>query len=360
MRKFMISLGALIAIIAVIGVVMTRIPLVQKFLFKEAVAHRVNLKQAPLDASDELSVLLCGTGSPLPDPDRAGPCAMVAAGERLYVVDVGFGSVQKLLQWRIPMKQIAAVLLTHMHSDHIPELGEIRLQTWVAGRSQHLPVYGPPGVGRVVAGFEEVYALDSAYRTLHHGADFLPIAAAPMEAHPVPIPAGQTTAVVLAQDGLKITAIRVDHGPVKPAYGYRFDYHGRSIVISGDTAPDHDLAEAAKGADVLVHEALQPEMVAVLGSALAKSGNTRAAKIMHDIPGYHTSPVDAARIANEAGVTRLVYTHLLPPLPVSAARRLFLEGVADVRPNGVEIGDDGLLLRLPANSDAIMETRIGR
>ncbi len=334
------------------------VPAVEMWLFRQAVDHRIDRPSAALAAPGELSVLLCGTGAPLPDDGRAGPCALVAAGTRLYVVDAGIGSVRNLMLWRVPFENVAGMLLTHFHSDHIPELGEIRLQTWVAGRTHHLPVYGPPGVGDVVAGFEQAYALDTKYRTEHHGADFLPPAAAPMDARPVVIAADATTAVVLNEGGLRITAIRVDHGPVKPAYGYRFDYKGRSVVISGDTAPDEDLARAAKGADILVHEGLQPQMVAALGDALTKAGRPRAAKIMHDIPGYHTSPVDAARIANEAGVQRLVFTHLLPPLPNAAARRMFLTGVAAVRPNGVEVGHDGLLIRLPANGKRIEETTL--
>lgn len=358
MRRFLlIAAGAIIAF-AIAGVVAIRTPSVDMWLFRKIATHIVARPTPVLAKPDELSVLLCGTGTPLPDRERAGPCAMVAAGNRIYVIDAGIGSVQNMLLWRIPLENVKGVLVTHFHSDHIPELGELRLQTWVAGRKTRLPVYGPPGVEQVVAGFEQAYALDSGYRTEHHGADFLPPDAAPMMAMPVAIPDGATTQIVLNQDGLKITAIRVHHDPATPAYGYRFDYHGRSIVISGDTTPDEDLARAAKGADILVHEGLQPEMVGALGDALNAAGKWRAAKIMHDIPGYHSAPVGAARIANEAGAKLLVFTHMLPPLPNWVARHLFLNGVSAVRPQGVEIGHDGLLIRLPANSGAIEETTL--
>lgn len=350
-RFFLIATGAVVALV-VAGFVAIRIPSVDMWLFRRIATQIVSRSTPVLAKPDELSVLLCGTGTPLPDRTRAGPCAMVAAGNRIYVIDAGIGSVQNMLLWRIPLENVKGVLLTHFHSDHIPELGELRLQTWVAGRKARLPVYGPPGVDEVVGGFEQAYALDTGYRTEHHGADFLPPDAAPMMAVPVAIPQGATTQIVLDQDGLKITAIRVKHDPAKPAYGYRFDYRGRSIVISGDTIPDEDLARAARGADVLVHEGLQPQMVGALGDALKAAGKWRAAKIMHDIPGYHSSPVGAARIAREAGVKRLVFTHMLPPLPNAAARRMFLDGVSDA-----EIGHDGLLIRLPAGG-GIEETTL--
>lgn len=359
MRKILVVGTGVVVLLAVTAFVALRNPSVEMWLFKRIVTRTVSRPMPVLAKADELSVLLCGTGTPLPDLSRAGPCALVAAGDRLFVIDAGIGSVQNMLLWRIPLAKVRGVLLTHFHSDHIPELGELRLQTWVAGRHTHLPVYGPPGVEQVVGGFEQAYALDTTYRTEHHGADFLPPEGAPMQAVPVAMAEGVTTAVVLDKDGLKITAIRVHHSPATPAYGYRFDYKGRSVVISGDTIPDEDLARAAKGADVLVHEGLQPKMVAALGDALKAAGKMRAARIMHDIPGYHSSPVGAARIANEAGVKRLVFTHMLPPLPNGVAERMFLEGVAAVRPGGVELGHDGLLIRLPGESGAIEETTLG-
>ena len=354
MRKLLLGvLGALAAVL--LGALVLRVPAVETWLLRRA-ADRIVGREAPhLAGPDELSVLLCGTGTPLPDRHRAGPCALVAAGDRLFVVDVGIGSVRNLMRWRVPLQRVAGVLLTHFHSDHIGELGELRLQTWVAGRREPLPVFGPPGVERVVNGFEEAYALDTQYRVAHHGADFVPPAAAPLKAVAVAIPEGAATAPVLSDRGLTITAIRVHHPPATPAYGYRFDYAGRSVVISGDTTADEDLAAAAKGADVLVHEGLAPEMVAIVGEALAAHGQARGAKIMHDIPGYHTPPVEAARIANEAGVKRLVFTHMLPMLPNRLAERLFLHGVREVRSRGVELGHDGLLIRLRGHGDGIEE-----
>jgi ribonuclease Z len=345
-----------VVIVAAAGCLATLSPGVDTWLYRRMAADAFH-PPPELAKPGELSVLLCGSGAPLPDRSRAGPCALIAAGGDYYLVDVGLDSVRNLMQWQIPLQRIRAVFITHMHSDHIPELGEIRLQTWVAGRDKPLKVYGPPGVETVVAGFNEAYALDSDYRAAHHGAAFLPPDAAALVAVPVPL-GNAPTRVAMNTDGLKVTAIRVNHGPVKPAYGYRFDYNGRSVVISGDTERDENLARAAQGTDVLVHEALSRELVGILGAQLQSEGRWRQAKIMHDIPGYHTSPVDAARIANEAHAKLLVYTHILPVLPNWIAERAFLRGVSDVRPDGVVLGHDGLLIRLPPHSTEVDQTTI--
>jgi ribonuclease Z len=140
---------------------------------------------------------------------------------------------------------------------------------------------------------------------------------------------------------------------VTPAYGYRFDYKGRSVVVSGDTTKSPALIAAAHGADVLVHEAQSDHIIALVGAAAKAAGRDRVAKIMADIPSYHTTPVQAAEVANEAGVRLLVMYHLNPPPPNALAARVFLRGVADVRPNGWILGDDGTLVTLPAASNDV-------
>src|SRR6185436_6501158 len=162
--------------------------------------------------------------------------------------------------------------------------------------------------------FSEAYALDQTYRTAHHGAELMSPEIWKMVAHPIqlegdPTPARDRIAVAFDDGALKVTAIEVNHTPVEPAYGYRFDYKGRSIVISGDTAPHEPLAKAAAGADVLFHEAQAQEMVKKLQAIATEAGNTRLAHILQDIQSYHASPVGAAKIANEANVNLLVFYH---------------------------------------------------
>jgi ribonuclease Z len=358
MRRVALIVGIVVVVLAGGLVVLSHSPAFDMWAFRKVAAYSLAQPQPQLAAPDEMSVLLVGTGSPLPDKTRGGPCTLVAVGDRLFIVDAGIDSARNLLLWRVPLEKVAAILVTHFHSDHIPELGELRLQTWVAGRKVPLPVYGPPGIETVVGGFNQAYALDAGYRTEHHGAAMLPPDAVAMVPKTVDIGSRTTTTTVLDSDGLKITAIRVHHEPATPAYGYRFDYHGRSIVISGDTAPDEDLARAAQGADILVHEGLSPEMVGIMGEEMLVAGHPRQAKIMRDIPGYHTAPVDAARIANEAHAKLLVFTHIIPMLPNALAERAFLRGVDDVRPYGVVLGRDGAVFKLPAGSDAIEQSSL--
>jgi ribonuclease Z len=179
-----------------------------------------------------------------------------------------------------------------------------------------------------------------------------------MQPMPVTIPAGAVSLPILEHEGLRISAFPIDHRPIVPAYGYRFDYRGRSVVVSGDTAKSASLVAAAKGADVLVHEAQANHLIAIVGEAAAAVGRDRVAKIMADIPSYHTTPVEAAEQANAAHVRLLVLSHLNPAPPNRFAAHAFVRGVSEVRPEGWVMGDDGLLIELPAGSEAVKMRRL--
>jgi ribonuclease Z len=179
-----------------------------------------------------------------------------------------------------------------------------------------------------------------------------------MTAAPFAFPEGATRAVVFDEEGLRVTAFRVDHTPVSPAVGYRFDYRGRSIVISGDTKRDAVLEETARGADVLIHEALAPNLVAVLERSAKDAGRDKLAKIFRDIPGYHASPKDAVASAQAAGVKALVLTHIVPAMPTRALEPVFLDGATFKGP--FWIGRDGDLISLPADSSDIGRRNILR
>jgi ribonuclease Z len=254
-----------------------------------------------------------------------------------------------------PVGRLEKVYLTQRHSDHIDGLGELMLQAWIGGsRSTPLPIAGPEGVGDVVAGFNMAYRLDSTYRTAHHGAEIANPAGFGGAAEVIPAPTGAGHAQVLVDKGdLKVTVIVVNHAPISPAFGYRIDYKGRSVVLSGDTVYSADLVAAASGADVLFHEALRPSMVMEMRDATAKRGQTHIAKVMGDILDYHASPEDAARAASDAKVRQLVVYHIVPPLPSSMLDAAFLGDAPKLFSGPIRVAEDGLLVSLPAGGTAI-------
>lgn len=309
---------------------------------------------------DGLHLYLCGTGSPLPDADRAGPCAAIIAGNRLYVVDIGEGGARNIQLARIPLARLDGLFLTHFHSDHIDGLGPLMLLRWTQGSVRTpLSAHGPAGVEAVIAGFNAAYATDHGYRTAHHGARIVPPSGAGAAALPFDLPpADGSPVVVFERDGLRVSAFRVDHRPVSPAVGYRFDYKGRSLVITGDTGPTPAIERNARGADLLLHEALQPRMTAELTDALAARGQANAAQITRDILNYHASPEDAARAAQRADVGHLILTHLVPPLPSAYFYPAFLGDAPSLFSGPITVGEDGMLFSLPAGSNEIRRERL--
>jgi ribonuclease Z len=337
-------------------------PKVEQRIFDRAAQQRTSATNtAPLE-DDAMRIAICGSSAPLPSQQRAKACVSVFAGGKFYLVDVGPESVENLVLWGIPMAQIGGVLLTHFHSDHIGDLGELNLQSWAGGRPAPLAVYGGPGVDRVVEGFNGAYRIDQGYRTRHHGEKVMPPATWPMVAHQVDLVGPETaakdrTALVLEDGALRITAVEVDHTPIAPAYGYRFDYKGRSVLITGDTKYLPSLAKAAKGVDVLVSEAISVPMTRSLGAGATAGGRSGAAAIMHDIEDYHITPEQAASIANEAGVKLLAFYHLLPAPDSALTRRLFAQGISSARRGDWTLASDGSLYTLPIGSARV---EIGR
>lgn len=346
-----------IAVLAVIGFNVFKKQIATR-LFERGTEARVGID--PSEAlPDGLHVYVCGAGSPMPDASRAGPCLGVLAGDKAFVFDVGSGGVRNLGSMGFPINKLESVYLTHLHSDHIDGLGELLLLAWVgASRSEPLPVAGPPGTSEVVAGFNMAYRIDSTYRIAHHGTEVANPTGVGGVAREfsVPVgPAGRT--VVFEDDDLKITAIRVEHAPVEPAYGYRIDYKDRSISISGDTIYHPGFVAVSESVDLMFHEALDPEMVSTIGKRLRETGQTNNATIFSDILDYHATPEDAARSAKEAGADQLVIYHIVPPLQVALMETVFLGDAKKEFSGPITVAKDGMMFTLPAGTDKIKRSK---
>jgi len=297
---------------------------------------------APALTDGKLHVILCGTGSPLPDPDRAGSCTAIVAAGQVILIDVGPGSWRKAMLSGVPGPMLSAVLLTHYHSDHIGDLGEALTMSWANGRNQPLDVYGPPGVDQIVDGVNREYRLDEDYRVTHHTDAVVPRKAHDAVPHAVNVADDHSATLVFEKNGLKIFAFQVDHRPIVPAYGYRVEYAGRAVVISGDTSYSENVVRNAKDADLLIHDAMVKDLVSRAAALLDVQGQARTAKMMRDILTYHASTLDAAKTAAQAHVGTLVLSHLVPVPANIGGTAPFLQGVAAIFSGKVEVAKDGM------------------
>jgi ribonuclease Z len=289
---------------------------------------------------DGLQVFMCGTSSPLPAPGRAQACVAVLAGRALYVVDAGAGSAQVATLGGLPLERLEAVFLTHFHSDHIAAVPEFNLNSWVAGRPKPLTVFGPAGVTEVVDGLNAAYRLDRSYRVAHHGEELMPPELGVMQSSLMEV------GTALSFGDLTVTSFGVNHDPIRPAVAYRFDYRGRSVVISGDAIVDQGLIEAATDADLLLQDTLSLPIIKTLEGA---SAGTRIEKIFHDIQDYHAHAGDLAALVDQSGVRQLALYHLVPPPRNALFEKIFRRELS----RGTVITEDSMIFELPADSEII-------
>jgi len=269
-----------------------------------------------------IEIILLGTGSPIPDPNRAGPSTLVRAGGQMFLVDCGRGVLQRAAAVGVGASGLTALLLTHLHSDHIGDLGDLLITRWIttfAPDPTLLPIIGPPGTAETVEATLKAFGHDIGYRIAHHADLTAPPA---VEVHEY------TEGMVWDRDGVSIRVAPTDHRPVAPTIGFRVESGAASVVLAGDTVPCASLDELARGADALVHTVIRKDLVTQIPQ-----------QRIQDICDYHSSVEQAAATAARAGVGTLVMTHYVPAL-VPGQEEQWRALAASEFSGQIELGDD--------------------
>jgi ribonuclease Z len=269
-----------------------------------------------------IEVTLLGTGSPIPDADRAGPSTLVRAGDQTFLVDCGRGVQQRLTAAGTGANALTALLLTHLHSDHIADLGDVIITRWVSTFTPDpapLPIIGPPGTAEVVEATLKAFGFDIGYRIAHH-ADLN---------SPPPVEVFEyTDGPVWDRDGVQIRVAPTDHRPVTPTIGFRVEHAGASVVLAGDSVPCESLDALASGAGAVVHTVIRKDLI-----------DPMPMQRIRDICDYHSSVEEAAATATRAGVGILILTHYVPAIaPGQEDEWRALAATAFDRQ--IELGDD--------------------
>tara|TARA_B100000579_G_scaffold432307_1_gene448907 strand:- start:979 stop:1827 length:849 start_codon:yes stop_codon:yes gene_type:complete len=281
-----------------------------------------------------IDVTLLGTGSPIPDPHRAGPSTLVQAGDENYLVDAGRGVLMRLAGAGCAPTMLTAVLLTHLHSDHITDLNDVITSSWALNMDNPKPlrIVGPEGTKETVARILHFLDLDIGYRLAHH--DDLN---EPPQVEVTEITKGSLD----LSTAVNISTAPTDHRPVDPTIAFRFDYQESSVVVAGDTVPCTDLDQLCNGAKALVHTAIRKDIIETLPLQRAK-----------DILNYHSSVEEAAETAQRAGMEMLILTHYVPGIPPAENEfhelvvQQWRDRAAENFSGKVEIGDDLLKISL--------------
>jgi ribonuclease BN (tRNA processing enzyme) len=282
-------------------------------------------------ATADTKVTLLGTkGGPRVNRGRANPSSLVTAAGRSYVVDCGYGVTRQLVEAGVEATEVRTILITHNHSDHMLELGPLVYNAWAGGLREPIDVWGPPPVGRAVAGFLESLGYDIDIRMADEGR---PDLRKLVRVHEVE--AGEAPSAVFERDGVKVSAVKVRHPPITHAYAYRFDAPDRSVVLSGDTTYSPELITLARGADVLVHEVMH---LGGLERLLARNPN--APTLRKHLLDSHTTTEQLGRVAAEAGVRTLVLSHFVPGDDPSITDAMWIEDVRKNFPGEIVVGRD--------------------
>jgi len=344
MKKILVLISFAISIF-IIGLVSLNSHSVQDRILNIGLENILSNAKPFLDEEDTLKVVVCGSRSPLPSPGRAESCVLVEAGDDIYIFDLGNGSVNNLTQYQLPWPNVKAVLITHMHSDHMADLPDAHLQSWIQGRTSPLKVYGPEGINLVTKGFELAYSADYQYRNEHHGDDMLPMSIAGFNA----IKIINNQLIPNDTPGLEILPFVVDHYPVNSAFGFKISYKDRTVVISGDTIHDGSVQKYSQDVDLLVHSAISIDIVERMRGI---APIPQMDKILFDIQDYHTSIEEAGEIARDANVEHLLIYHSIPTPRNALMERVFFRPIEGVFEN-YSLSDDGTRVIMPVGNDDI-------
>ena len=283
---------------------------------------------AEVRAQSDFKVTLLGTASPAPRTNRFGPSTLVEAGDQKLLFDAGRGVPIRMWQIKVPMGKLDALFITHFHSDHVSGIPDLWLTGWLGPefgrRVAPFRVIGPVGTRPLMENIEKAFAADVKIRLEDEKLPSAGIAIAPEEF--------DHDGVVYERNGVKVTAFEVDHGDaIKPAYGYRIDYQGRSVVISGDTRYNANVIKYGTGSDLLIHE---------VGSARKElMVNLFAQRII----AHHTTPSEAGQVFAKAKPKLAVYTHIVLLSSATISEPTLEEVVAETRTTyggPLEVGDD--------------------
>ena len=294
-----------------------------------AVSHAFLRSNVCSQQTKPTRIILLGTkgGPRVGEIGRSNPGTLLLINDVPYVVDCGYGVSKQLISAGVALDRIQYVFITHHHSDHNIELGSLFYNAWITGLPVRVDAYGPPGLTQMTRDFFNYLKFDIDTRIADEGRED---------------PRGLLTAhefdkpgIVLRNDDVRVSTCLVRHPPIKQAYAYRFDARDRSVVISGDTAYAPELAEFAKGADVLVHEVMYLPGIEALLKRLPN-----AKRLREHLLAAHTLPEDVGKIAAQAGVKTLVLSHFVPGDDASITDEQWAEGARKYFKGRIVVGKD--------------------
>ena len=288
------------------------------------------------DYHEQLKIILLGTGTPRAFGGRAKSSVAILAGSKVFLIDCGGAVVDQLIKAGIMPQRVSDVLFTHHHSDHNSGFFDLFISSWrthvvpgrvFEGRSVPMNVYGPTTTREIIGKMRESFDFDANLRVNYN---LSAEDASRIEYHE------SNEGVVYDRDGIRITAFEVDHRPVYPALAYKVEYNGKSAVVSGDTIPVANMIKHSKGADLLIHESYNKPWLDALIAEFPEQ-----AQSLNNPAKYHSTTLEVAELAKQAGVPHLVLTHHIPaPYPTEEAEAAYTQGMQDIFQGKITMGRD--------------------